>query len=456
MSYGIIASSSSGAGIGGGTSAYASAVMQDNPTLFLKFDETVGSTVATDSSGNGRNGAYVNTPYLHEFSVIPGSTGRSARFENGPGNEPSQHVTIPYGSWMDSTEVTITFACFADSGSYRLMATRYGEPGNDWSWFVYILNNRFYFHYRSDVGVNTNIDSGVSVLQGKRYFVAAYAGPSGAGIRVYDETGLLGSATGVGGTVNPSSRSITLMNAETLNYSATGYLDGLAVFDTALPTTRLDTYATYAMAPDAVTWTSRSSGTLARNGTSTQTINFTPALAGSLLVVVVASPTAHTALTAGWTKRLSPSGTSELAVFTRNANVGDASLMISMSSSNFPLLYTVYEFPAGSYWYGGAQLDSSPSIATLGGLPGSGVTVFMGGAALVQDTTPIPSNAWWYFWKTDTNIVELNDGVSDGAYLGLGYFINFPDATADITVPALQIYGSIAMIQNVMFAIATP
>lgn len=91
MSYGIAASQRTGLNGGGGNSAYATAVLQDSPLLFLKFDEQVGDTVMADSSGNGHDGTYVNSPYLHEFSIIPGSSGRSARFENSTGNsEPTQ------------------------------------------------------------------------------------------------------------------------------------------------------------------------------------------------------------------------------------------------------------------------------------------------------------------------------------------------------------------------------
>lgn len=456
MSFGITASQGVGTGSGSSNSMYANAVLADSPILFLQFDEMSG-TLAADSSGNGRDGTYDNSPYPGMYSVIPGSSGRSVRFENGSGGPgPKQQVSVPYGSWMDTAEMTVTFPCFISTGNFRLIATRYGEPGNDWSWFVYNNNNTFQFHYRSSGGVNTNIDSGVVAIQGRRYFVAAYAGPSGCGIRVYDETGLLGSATGAGGTVNPSTRPIVLMDAATQNYSSTGYLDDLAVFDTVLSTARLDTYAAAALAPDGVTWINRSTGGLMRNGTNTQTINFTPATAGSLLVAVVTSPTVQTAVTAGWTKRLSPTDSVELAVFTRNANAGDSSLQVSMSASDFPLVYTVYEFPPGSAWYAGNSVQQNVTNATLSGLPGNGVTVFQAGASPRGAGQPNGNTQYWYFWRTDTNQNVLHDGVVGGIYLGIGYFVNFPDAVADITVPADQKVTSTATYETVMFAISTP
>ena len=226
MSFGIIASQGSGSSGGSSNSAYASAVMYDGPILFLQFDEMSG-TIATDSSGNGRNGTYDNSPYLGQYSVIPGSSGRSFRTENGTGGSgPNQQASVPYGNWMDTNEMTVTFPCFlAATGGYRLIANRYGEPGNDWSWFVYMHLGTIQFHYRSSSGVNTNIDTGFTPLQGVRYFIAAFVNTSSCGIRVYDESGLVGQATGAGGVLNASSRPLVLMDAATQNYSTTGYVD---------------------------------------------------------------------------------------------------------------------------------------------------------------------------------------------------------------------------------------
>lgn len=433
MSFGMVAASYFAvAGNGGGDSGYADSVMQDNPLIYLKFDETNG-TVAADASGNGRNGAYNNSPTLGQYSILPGGVGHSFNAENGTGGgPPSQHVSVSYGSWMNASELTVTFCCFATVGTYRLWATRYGEPGNNWSWFVYVNNNTFQFQYRSSGGTNTNVDSGVTVVSGQRYYVAAYVGSSGCGIRVYDETGLIGSATGAGGSVNTSTRNITLMDAETFNYKTSGYMDELAVFGTALSTARLDTLADTALNP-AKPWIARSAGIAARNGTTEHTISFTPAQVGSLLVAVVAAPLTwdNTALTSGWTQRLNVSFNEALTVFTRSANAGDMTLHISHGiENNVPMAYVVYEFPAGSSWQGSSTSGTPNTFPTLSGLSGS-PTVF----AAVADRLPIGSSPsggfdWRYFWSDDYDQKEL-PGVTDGVSMNVGYFADFPDATAD-------------------------
>lgn len=210
-------------------------------------------------------------------------------------------------------------------------------------------------YYRSSGGTNYVIDSGVTLAVGVRYFICAYVGATGSGLRVYDGTGLVGSAIGTGVTLNSSSRNLVIADCDPpVQYSFSGYLDGLALFGSALATSRMDELAGYAVGPRQP-WAQRSSGILPRNGTTTQTIPFTPAAAGSLLVAVVASAvTAHTAVTPGWTKRLSPNSRGELAVFTRTANVGDSTLQLTLSDANLPLLYTIYEFASGCSWHSGA------------------------------------------------------------------------------------------------------
>jgi hypothetical protein len=52
------------------TYTYSDEVLADSPYLYWKFDETSGTT-ANDSSGNSRNGTYVNGVVLNQTSVVP-------------------------------------------------------------------------------------------------------------------------------------------------------------------------------------------------------------------------------------------------------------------------------------------------------------------------------------------------------------------------------------------------
>lgn len=58
---------------------YAAAVMADSPYAYWRFNETSGTT-ATDSSGNGIAGTYVNTPTLGESGPLAESGNTAVRF----------------------------------------------------------------------------------------------------------------------------------------------------------------------------------------------------------------------------------------------------------------------------------------------------------------------------------------------------------------------------------------
>lgn len=82
---------------------------------------------------------------------------------------------------------------------------------------------------------------------------------------------LLGSATGPGGVINTSAADLTLFRSQTPGYHLRGYTDDFALFDTSLPTSRMDELAALAYASCAP-WLTLGEGTAARNGTNGHTI----------------------------------------------------------------------------------------------------------------------------------------------------------------------------------------
>lgn len=455
MSFGMVAASYFAvANSGNDDSAYHTAVMQDSPLAFYKFDETSG-TVMADSSGNGRNGTYSAGVDIAQYPITSGSLGQSAVFPNNTNDTSDYRATVSYGAWMDASEFTVVFTCFLEPlGYYRLIADRYGEPGNDWSWYVYGHDGTVRFYYRSSGGVNTGIDTGFTPIQGVRYCIAAYVNASESGIRIYDDNGLAAQATGAGGAVNASSRALTLMNAETGHYTANGWLDDLAVFGAALSTTRLDELAGLALASTAK-WINRAAGVSLRNGTVDHTITFPAASAGSLLVAIISSPDASTMVTPGWTKRVSQVGDTELAVYTRSANAGDTSVQLSLAASNSPLHYVVYEFPTGSAWYSSVGSSYSGSYPDLTGLPSVPVTVFavMSMRRVAIDNPGGATLSWRYFWKTDFDQETLNNGVTNGVFTNVGYISDLQDVAASATTFT---ESGTANTQKCLFAVSIP
>jgi hypothetical protein len=461
MSFGITASSTITGNSPTGDSPFSDAVLASNPTVFLTLNETSG-TVAADSSGNGRDGTYDNILYPYQPAIVADSPGNSIRFENGGGNG-NQSITVPYGSWMDTPEMTVMIPCIVVPYGITVLASRYGEPGIDWSWFVYCDagTGELRFSYQSDLGVTTSIGTGFVPNLNHKYFIAAYAGASGTGIRIYAATGLKASATGAGVTLGSSSRNLKLMSVDTGGYSATGYLDDFALFDSVLPTSVLDNMANLALVPQSTPWVTRSYGVNPHNGSSTQTINFTPANAGSLLVAVVSTPLGHSMATAGWTGQLSVTDVTEISVFTRSASAGESSFQISMAGSDLPLHFAVYEFAAGSTWAGGAAgVPGGHDFADTTGLPGTPLT-FFAATSMRRWAADNPGGTymvWNYFWDDDWQTETLYDGVRDGVYTDIAYIRKMSYTTGSPNFPAQQwaMFNGNGNFQTLTFGISPP
>ena len=77
--------------------AYSTEVLADGPVGYWRLNETSGSTVV-DSSGNGLNGTYINSPSLNQQSRVSG--GASVLF-----NGTTQYASIAHNALLDVTHV---------------------------------------------------------------------------------------------------------------------------------------------------------------------------------------------------------------------------------------------------------------------------------------------------------------------------------------------------------------
>lgn len=436
---------------------YASLALGYSPLLYWRLNDTSGTT-AVDSSGNGRNGTYVAAPSLAQDSLLADGDGAGVYFDHGLNNG----VSLADAPWMDVGQMTITCVYLSNSAEIglQMLASRYADDISDYSWWVYRENNVFKLGYRSSGGQTTVISSGISEQLGQTYYIAAYAGAGGAGIRVYSLGVLLGSATGAAYAVASSSGSFAVASSDVVGYTLTGTLQEVAYFGTILTTNDLDALAAQATTPQPQ-WLQRTAGVAARNGASNHALTFPATTNGSLLVAVVSGAVVSTAVTAGWTKRLNPVFDCEVAVFTHTANAGETDLQLSCSASNYPLNYVVYEFPVGTSWVAG---NSEPNghVPSLAGLPGTPVTVFAGftmGSSSPGD--PTASTIWGWNWVESYDTMTISNGVTDGAYTTVGWR---PHVTATSISPATEgFFGPVYTITNpfnnrtsVVFALNIP
>lgn len=453
MSFGIVASSYAPNSVGsGGTSQYTTEVLADAPLLYWRLGES-GGTVAVDSSGNGRNGTYVGTTIFGVRSLVEGDTDTAVYFTLANTN----YVVLSQSPWMDVTDMTISCVVGATLSGIQMLASRYHDPNGDRSWFLYTQNGYPKFYARDSGGGETIVDSGFQCIIGRRYYVVGYASGAEVGIRVYDATGLVGSATGVGRAVNSSTRPFMVGRSDDgASYQAEAYIDEVAFYGSVLPTARLDVLAAEAMVPK-YQWINRASGVSPRNGTTNHTIAFPATSANSFMVAIVNTVAEQTMVSAGWTKRIASYSNTELAVFTRTANAGETSLQLTTNFSNVAVNYAVYEFPSGTWYHSGVQDPDGP-WPTLAGLPGTPTTVFAAIGAIRTDPLDPPQSGEWYFgWKEDLDIETPDDGTTNGQYTGIGYKDLYLGTSAAVTFGTdftLAVGGPDR--QHVLFALITP
>lgn len=176
-------------------------------------------------------------------------------------------------------------------------------------------------------------------------------------------------------------------------------------------------------------WLHKSVGVAARNGTSGHTITFatdgdapfTPAT-GTLLVVTVYGPVTHTAA-GGWTERLQPVNSGELSVFTITS-APTASIVLTHNASNYPILFEVKEYPAGSAWTSGAGSSIfNDTIPALTGLPGTEQVVTSILARIAGNTATNGSAVWTAPFTEDADLFTVFSG-NEGCWMSSAHTIN--------------------------------
>lgn len=179
-------------------------------------------------------------------------------------------------------------------------------------------------------------------------------------------------------------------------------------------------------------WLNQSSGTAARNGSTSHTISFGfTSTSGSLLVFVIFGAVTHTV--SGWTEQLQPVNSGELSVFTKTS-AGDTSITVTHNGSNYPNTWVAYEFPAGSsYTAGVGDTTSSDTFPSLTGLPGTEQVVIAALGRTAASLSETAASATWSApWVEDADLF-VGFASTDGAALFVAHQIN---VTATSITPA--------------------
>lgn len=220
------------------SSGYQSAVLADSPIVYLPLDDLSGTT-ATDASGNGHNGTYTNAPTLGQTSLLTGGSGKSVLFSRAS----SQWIDLGTVAALSSLTSAWTLECWMKPSSN-------GNSGLG-------LITKAYDGSRVAFALGFGLSGDGSTLQGGFYNgawrVAIGATPTANTVYhvavTWDATTLTlyqnGSsvATNAPGS-SPSNASNATWLARRWDGSATsnfydGYLDEIAIYGTALSSTRI-------------------------------------------------------------------------------------------------------------------------------------------------------------------------------------------------------------------------
>ncbi len=214
--------------------AYSTTVLADDPVGYWRLSETAGTTI-TDLSGNGHHGTYYNSPTLNQPGVT--ATGDRSVLLNG---------TDEYGLVADSPDFDFRDftleAWIKINGSatdHRRIISQ--QNTTDTEWYLLHLNDNRLCLYSSRDGIG-NLSVGPTLNDGQWHHlvvtrdtianaVVAYVdGTSVATIETYDDTTYM---------IN---RGLAIGSYYGTHQFFPGYLDEIAIYNTALTATSIQTH----------------------------------------------------------------------------------------------------------------------------------------------------------------------------------------------------------------------
>lgn len=231
--------------------SYSSEVLADSPLAYYRLGEASGTTV-TDSSGNGRNGTYVNAPALGAVGLLRNDADAAVDFSG------SNWAAVTAATWMENPYFSAECWISPDvvSGSHAIINRADYDQSNTAagrSWYIHQSGNRLIYGV-FESGFSTYYNSpavGPTLVAGTSYHVVlTYDGTT---IRFYVNGSEVHSQA-MAGTLRPAAGIDLTIGADHAGNIAErfdGRIDEPAFYGAALSPARITAHYAAAMPPYA-------------------------------------------------------------------------------------------------------------------------------------------------------------------------------------------------------------
>jgi hypothetical protein len=218
--------------------SYSSEVLAESSLLaYYRHGEAAGSTTMADSSGNGRNGTYENSPTLGVTGLLTGDSDTCMEV-TGSGNKRGR---VASASWMNVATITVEAWINMDAVNDEMIVERDAQTGGGSvrSWQFRLMSGKFQFVANSSAVFASN----ATIVTGTRYHLAASI--SGTDVKLYVD-GALDKTTSYLASLSTSVTQDIVIGASAFSglYNADGRIDEVAVYAGVLSDARIAAHYT--------------------------------------------------------------------------------------------------------------------------------------------------------------------------------------------------------------------
>lgn len=222
----------------GGGGGYAAEVLADSPLAYWRLGDASGTTM-TDSSGNSRNGTYVNSPTLGATGLLTTDADTCVDWDGS-----NDHATVTSAAWMNGwTAFTAEAIVKPDTVSGdRIIVCRTswlgGPTDGGRGWHLIIQGGQFNLGIRFTDGTAIDSKVGPTVTAGTTYHAAMVFSPTT--LKLYlNGTEVYTTTAHAGKTVNSPVTDLRLSREAYGVGFFDGKMDEVAVYGTALSAARV-------------------------------------------------------------------------------------------------------------------------------------------------------------------------------------------------------------------------